>query len=66
MQGLIDRIKPKLQSNFHSFGPCILYPQGWQVATPDADNPIYAALAGTDAHPAIAGFDPGLGSDSFT
>ncbi len=65
MQGLLDRIKPKLQSNFHSFGPYILYPQGWQVATPDADNPIYAALAGTDGHPAIAGFDPGLGSDEL-
>jgi zinc carboxypeptidase/immune inhibitor InhA-like protein len=65
MQGLLDRIKPKLQSNFHSFGPYILYPQGWQIATPDADNPIYAALAGTDARPAIAGFDPGLGSDEL-
>jgi hypothetical protein len=65
MQGLLDRIKPKLQSNFHSFGPYILYPQGWQVGTPDADNPVYAALAGTDAHPAIAGFDPGLGSDEL-
>ncbi|HKF31820.1 MAG TPA: M14 family zinc carboxypeptidase, partial [Jatrophihabitantaceae bacterium] len=65
MQGLLDRIKPKLQSNFHSFGPYILFPQGWQVGTPDADNPIYTALAGTDAHPAIAGFDPGLSSDEL-
>jgi hypothetical protein len=65
MQGLIDRVKPKLQSNFHSFGPYILYPQGWQVGTPDADNPIYTALAGTDANPAIAGFDPGLSSDEL-
>jgi hypothetical protein len=65
MQGLLDRIKPKLQSNFHSFGPEILFPQGWQVGTPDADNPIYTALAGTDAHPAIAGFDPGLSSDEL-
>lgn len=65
MQGLIDRIKPKLQSNFHSFGPQILFPQGWQVGTPDADNPIYTALGGTDAHPAIAGFDPGLSSDEL-
>jgi Zinc carboxypeptidase/Immune inhibitor A peptidase M6 len=65
MQGLLDRIKPKLQSNFHSFGPYILYPQGWQVGTPDADNPIYTALGGTDAHPAIAGFDPGISSDEL-
>lgn len=65
MQGLIQRIAPKLLVNFHSYGPFILYPQGWQVATPDADNPIYAALAGTDANPGIAGFDPGISSDEL-
>jgi murein tripeptide amidase MpaA len=64
-QGLIDQIKPKLLVNFHSFGPYILYPQGWQIATPDADNPIYAALAGTDANPGIPGFDPGISSDEL-
>lgn len=63
--GLIDRVKPKFLVNFHSYGPLILYPQGWQVGTPDADNPIYAALAGTDANPGIAGFDPGLSSDEL-
>ena len=63
--GLIRRIDPKFLVNFHSFGPYILYPQGWQVATPDADNPIYAALAGTDAHPGIPGFDPGISSDEL-
>src|SRR6476619_3855041 len=65
MQGLLNRIKPKLQSNFHSFGPYILFPQGWQVGTPDADNPIYTALGGTDAHPAIAGFDPGISAEEL-
>src|SRR3954468_6324037 len=30
MQGLIKRIKPRFQSNMHSFGPWLLYPQGWQ------------------------------------
>jgi hypothetical protein len=63
--GLITRIKPKLLVNYHSFGPLILYPQGWQVGTPDADNPIYAALAGTDANPAIPGFDPGISADEL-
>ena len=63
--GLIDRVKPKFVVNFHSYGPLILYPQGWQVGTPDADNPIYAALAGTDANPGIPGFDPGLSSDEL-
>ena len=65
MQGILDRIKPKFQSNFHSYGPLILYPQGWQIGTPDADNPIYTALAGTDAQPAIAGFDPGISADEL-
>jgi hypothetical protein len=65
MQGLLDRIKPKFQSNYHSYGPLILYPQGWQVGTPDADNPIYTALGGTDATPAITGFDPGISSDEL-
>jgi hypothetical protein len=65
MQGLIDRIKPKFQSNLHSFGQWILYPQGWQVGTLDADNPVYAALAGTDANPAIPGFNPGQAADTL-
>ena len=65
MQGLIDRIKPKFMSNLHSVGEWILYPQGWQVGTLDADNPIYAALAGTDAHPAISGFNPGQSADTL-
>ena len=34
---------PKFVSNWHSFGRWILYPQGWQIGTPDADNPIYTA-----------------------
>jgi hypothetical protein len=63
--GLIDKIKPKLLVNWHSFGPLILYPQGWQVGTPDADNPIYAALGGTDADPAIPGFDPGISAEEL-
>jgi len=65
MQGLLLRIKPKFLVNYHSFGPYILYPQGWQVGTPDADNPIYAALGGTNANPGIAGFDPGISSDEL-
>jgi murein tripeptide amidase MpaA len=65
MQGLLDRIKPKFQSNFHSFGQELLYPQGWQIGTPEADNPLYVAMAGTDANPAIPGFDPGISSDEL-
>jgi len=64
-QGLISRIKPKTLVNWHSFGPLILFPQGWQVGTPDADNPIYTALGGTDVNPAIPGFDPGISAEEL-
>ncbi len=66
MQGLINRIKPKFQSNLHSFGQWLLYPQGWQVGTLDADYPIYVALAGLDgARSAIPGFNPGQSADTL-
>jgi Zinc carboxypeptidase/Immune inhibitor A peptidase M6 len=65
MQGLVNRIKPKFQSNLHSFGQWLLYPQGWQVGTLDADYPIYAALGGLDADPAIPGFNPGQSADTL-
>jgi hypothetical protein len=65
MQGLLDRIKPKFQSNLHSFGEWLLYPQGWRVGALDADNPVYVALGGTDADPAIPGFNPGQAADTL-
>jgi hypothetical protein len=65
LAGLIDRVRPKFQSNLHSFGEWLLYPQGWQTGTLDADNPIYVALGGTDAAPAIAGFNPGQSADTL-
>lgn len=65
MQGLIDRVRPRFQSNLHSYGEWLLYPQGWQVGTPDADNPLYVALGGTDARPAIPGFNPGQSADTL-
>ena len=65
MQGLINRIKPRFQSNLHSFGQWLLYPQGWQVGTLHADNPIYVAIAGTDADPAAAAFNPGQSADTL-
>ena len=65
MQGLINRVKPRFQSNLHSFGEWLLYPQGWQIGTPDADNPLYVALGGTDANPAIPGFNPGQSADTL-
>jgi Zinc carboxypeptidase len=65
MQRLLTRIRPKFQTNWHSAAQQILYPQGWQTGSPEADNPIYVAMAGTDAKPAIPGFDPGISSDEL-
>ncbi|HEX6336095.1 MAG TPA: M14 family zinc carboxypeptidase [Jiangellaceae bacterium] len=49
----------------HSFGQLLLYPQGWQVQTPSADDPIYVALTGTDDDPVVEGFDPGPSADLY-
>jgi hypothetical protein len=65
MQGLINKVKPKFQSNLHSFGQWLLYPQGWQVGTLDSDNPLYVAMGGTDANVAIPGFNPGQSADTL-
>jgi murein tripeptide amidase MpaA len=63
LKGLLDRVGFKFQVNYHSYGPYLLYPEGWQVGTPTADDPIYRALSGDLANPAIEGFYPGLASD---
>jgi hypothetical protein len=53
------------QKNDHTAAELILYPQGWQQYTPAADDPIFRALAGDDADPAIQGFDPDLGAELY-
>jgi len=65
MQGLLDRIHFKFMVNYHSYGQLLLYSFGWQAQTPSADGPIFLALSGTDANPAIPGFDPGVGADLY-
>ncbi|HET6315143.1 MAG TPA: M14 family metallopeptidase, partial [Chloroflexota bacterium] len=65
MEGLIKRIKPKFQSNLHSYGQWLLYPQGWKTGTLDADNPLYVALGGTDANVAIPSFNVGQSADTL-
>jgi hypothetical protein len=52
--------------SYHSYGDLLLYPQGWQVQTPSADDPVYVALSGTDDDPAIEGYDPGPSADLYT
>ncbi|MEU4574543.1 MULTISPECIES: M14 family zinc carboxypeptidase [Nonomuraea] len=66
MDGLMRRVRFETQLNYHSFGPLLLYPSGFQIATETADNPIYEALTGTDDRPAVPGFDPDLGAELYT
>ncbi|MGH2788395.1 MAG: M14 family zinc carboxypeptidase [Actinomycetota bacterium] len=63
LKGLLDRIGFAFQVNYHSVGEWLLYAEGWQIATPTADDPIYYALSGNLDEPAIEGFHPGLSSD---
>nr|WP_286329180.1 M14 family zinc carboxypeptidase [Agromyces marinus] len=63
MMALLERANPEFQVNWHSFGEYLLYPEGWQVGTPSADDPIYYALSGNLDTPAIDGYEPGLSSD---
>ena len=59
MMSLLDKVKFAFQVNFHSYGPYLLYPEGWQIGTPTADDPIYYALSGNLSNPAIPDFYPG-------
>ncbi len=60
--------------NYHSAAELLLYGTGFQVQTDTEDDPIYRALAGTDADPAIAGnppgapdpYDPDVSSELYT
>lgn len=61
--GLMTRVKFAFQVNYHSYGPYLLYPAGWQIGTPTADDPIYYAMSGNIDHPAIPGSKAGLSSD---
>jgi zinc carboxypeptidase/immune inhibitor InhA-like protein len=71
-QALIDRLKFKFLVTYHSYGPLLLYPFGWQIQTETADDPLYVAYTGTDANPAITRsdpsgpeFDPGVAADLY-
>ena len=63
IMGLSERVGFEFNVNYHSNGRWLLYPEGWQVGSPTADDPIYFALSGNLDRPAIAGFHPGLSSD---
>ena len=63
MIGLYARVPFKFQVNYHSYGPYLLYPEGYQIGSPTADDPIYYALSGNLDNPAIPGTHPGTSSD---
>jgi Zinc carboxypeptidase len=65
-QALIDRMRFKFLITYHSYGELLLYPFGWQVQTPSFDDPLFVEYTGTDANPAVAGYDPGVGADLYT
>jgi hypothetical protein len=60
---LFNRVPFRFQVNYHSFGPYLLYPEGWQTSTATADDPIYYALTGNIDNPAIPDSLAGLSSD---
>jgi hypothetical protein len=66
LDGLMRLIKPKFLVNYHSAAQLLLYGVGWQVATPTPDDQISVALAGDDANPAIAGYDPDISAELYT
>jgi Zinc carboxypeptidase/Immune inhibitor A-like, MAM domain len=65
IQNLLKRLRFPFMVTYHSYGELLLYMWGFQVQTPTADDPIYVALSGTDAKPAIPGYDPGVGADLY-
>jgi len=66
MDGLVRRVRPEFQVNYHSAAQLLLYGVGWQVATPTPDDLVYEALAGDDAHPAVPGYDPDISAELYT
>lgn len=75
MDGLMKRLRFKFQVNYHSAAELLLYPFGWQVETPSADDPIFVAMSGTDDNSAIKGvpgsgapdnYDPDLSAELYT
>jgi hypothetical protein len=59
LDGLLQRVGFEFLVNYHSAAELLLYGTGFQVQTRAEDDPIYIALAGTLADPAIPGNPPG-------
>ena len=66
MIALFDTGRLRFHMTYHSFGQLLLYPFGFQVNTPSADDPIYIALSGHRQQARHDGFNPGVGADLYT
>ncbi len=66
LDGLMRRIRFAFQVNYHSAAELLLYGTGFQVATPTPDDLLYETMAGDDARPAIAGYDPDIAAELYT
>ncbi|MGH2987470.1 MAG: M14 family zinc carboxypeptidase [Solirubrobacterales bacterium] len=62
----VRKIDPVLADSYHSYGPLLLYPEGWQIQTPARDLPVYLALSGNDENPAVEGTDPDVSAELYT
>jgi hypothetical protein len=74
MNAFLGRVGFEFLVNYHSAAELLLYGTGFQVQTDSEDDPIYRALAGTDADPAIGSnppgaphpYDPDISSELYT
>ena len=67
LDAMFAKLKPKFLLDYHTYGPLMLYPEGWQVETYSTDTPATQALAGyDDDHPAIADSDPDVSGELYT
>jgi hypothetical protein len=74
MNRFFQRVGFEFLVNYHSAAELLLYGTGFQVQTDAEDDPIYRALAGTDAQPAIGSnppgaphpYDPDVSSELYT
>ncbi len=66
LDGLFDDIGFEFFINYHSAAELLLYGIGWQVSTPSPDDVIYEAMVGTDAKPAVEGYDPDISAELYT
>jgi hypothetical protein len=66
LEDLFDRVGFEHFVNYHSAAELLLYGIGWQVNTPSPDDTILAQMAGTDADPAVPGYDPDISAELYT